>query len=367
MSDTALKAPRKRSAGQMLVIGLVILLIGFLIIGTVNEASSGESANAFGVQSQPFLVLSILAFAGGLLSFASPCTLPILPAYFAFAFRSGRTQIAANTLSFMMGVALMFSLLGLGASFVGQFLLRNQTLILLIGGSFIMVFGVMSLMGKGFSGVTKDDSSQPERGIGGSFLFGLTFSVGWSTCIGPILGAVLSLAANVSPVRGFILLFIYAMGLGLPLLIVSTFFGRTSRKSLFWRILRGKGWQVETHMMLVGIVWALAIWRILVAVVKFAFFNDPFNGPEFTTLHSIGLLAVALAGVALWVFTSPGKKRTTVELHSTQLISGGLFILMAVLMLDNHLAAINRLVSESEIAVYFANLEDRIIEWLGTG
>jgi len=193
----------------------------------------------------------------------------------------------------------------------------------------------------------------------------LSFAVGWTSCIGPILGAVLTLAAQTTSVwNGMMLLFIYTLGLGLPLLIVSTFFGRMSRQSLFWRALRGKGWEVNTHVFVVAFVWALAIWRILVAVLDFAFFNfSTFAGQSVTIWHELGLLLVAVLGAALWVFTGSEERRITVHLHSTQLISGVLFVLLAVLMLNGALTQINALFGQYEFSEWFVLLEERFVSF----
>ncbi len=349
---------RTLSTGQRLLLVIVGLVVAFLIIGSLNKPAADEFA--VGIQTQPFVVLAFLSFAGGLLSFLSPCTLPVLTAYFAFAFQSGRSQIASNTLAFMLGLGTTFSLFGAVGFVLGRFLLQSQQLILLVGGSVVIVFGVMSFLGKGFGGIDKVGSQTHSANIRGSYLFGLTFAVGWSSCVGPILGSVLTLAAQTTSVwRGMMLLFIYTLGLGLPLLIVSTLFGRMSRKSLFWRVLKGKGWDWDTHVIVVALVWALAIWRILVAVVEYVFRNGFVNG-QFTAVHEYGLLAVAILGAVLWVFTSSDDKRTTVHLHTTQLVSGALFILMGVLMLEAKMALFNNLVPP-EMAEWLARQEEALI------
>jgi cytochrome c-type biogenesis protein len=345
-------------------VGLVVLIVVFLIIGTLTQSSAPEPVFG-GLQSQPFLVLAALAAFAGLMSFVSPCTLPILPAYFAFAFTSGRKQIAANTLFFMLGLATVFSVMGAGASALGRVLRQNQGLIMLIGGSLIIVFGVMSLLGRGFAGVQEQSQEAQARNqtLGGSYLFGMTFAVGWSSCVGPILGTVLTMAATTGNVlRGMMLLFIYAIALGLPLIVISTFFGRASRQSILWRALRGKGWTVNVSTFLVALVWALAIWRILVALAEYAFFNfDYFSGFEFGTGYEIGLLLVSIAGAVLWVLTSPGDgRRTVLHLHTTQLFSGALFILMGLLLLNGTLATFNSLVPP-DLALWFAEFEESII------
>jgi cytochrome c-type biogenesis protein len=363
-ATTVSESTRSFSSAQKLLIVVVGIVIAFLILGTLTQ-SNNEGGLNLGFQTQPFFVLAILSFGGGLLSFVSPCTLPVLTAYFAFAFQSGRSQIAANTLAFMLGLATTFSLLGAVGFALGRVLLQNQQLILLFGGGIIIVFGVMSLLGQGFTGVDTSGSggAQPQNSsLSGSYLFGLTFAVGWSSCVGPILGSVLTLAAQTSSVwNGMMLLFIYTIGLGLPLIIVSTFFGRMSRKSLFWRVLRGKGWEVSTHMIVVGLVWALAIWRILVGIGEYAFRHfELFAGQTFTAGHEYGLLAVAIFGAVLWVFTSPKNKQTTVQLHSTQLISGGMFILIGVLMLNGALTTFNNLIPP-EMTEWFIQIEEKVI------
>lgn len=366
MSETKLETPdihpaRSWLAGRNMLIGVGILVLAFLVLGTLNQANGPQPTFAVGLQTQPFLVLAFLSFAAGLLSFVSPCTLPVLTAYFAFAFQSSRSQIATNTLSFMLGLATMFSLLGAAGFVVGQVLIQNQRLILLLGGALVVAFGVMSLLGGGFGGF-KENTQARSTTMGGSYLFGLTFAVGWSSCLGPILGSVLTLAAQTTSVwRGMMLLFIYTLGLGLPLLLVSTFFGRMSRQSLFWRVLRGKGWDWDTHVFVVALVWALAVWRILTAVAEYAFRQFAlFEGQTFTTGHELALLALTIVGAALWTFTTPGEKKTTIHLHTTQLVSGALFILMGVLMLEAQLAMFNNLIPP-ELAEWLATQEEKLI------
>jgi len=352
---------------QWVVAGVIALVVIFLIVGTVTQSSAPEPIFG-GVQTQPFMVLAFLAAFGGVMSFVSPCTLPILPAYFAFAFQSGRKQIAMNTMVFMLGLATVFSVMGAGASLLGRVLRQNQSLIMLMGGSLIIIFGVMSLMGRGFGGMQKQQEEvSRNNSIGGSFLFGMTFAVGWSSCVGPILGTVLTMAGTTgSVIRGMMLLFIYALALGLPLIIVSTFFGRASRQSMLWRALRGKGWLVTMSVFFIGLLWALAIWRILVAAGEYAFFNfDYFAGQEFTSGHEYGLLAVAIIGVLLWIFTSPRQeRRVQLQLHTTQLLSGALFIVMGVLLLNGTLASFNSLVPP-DLAIWFAGLEEQLITLFG--
>ncbi len=355
------KRLRSLSTGQWLLIISAALVLAFLLLGSLNQ-SNASAENAFGIQSQPFIVLAVLAFLGGLLSFLSPCTLPVLTAYFAFAFQSERSRIATNTLAFLLGLATTFSILGAVGFLLGRVLLQSQQLLLLVGGSIILVFGVMSLLGLGFGGVRDTAGQQYSATPGGSYLFGLTFAVGWSSCVGPILGAVLTLAAQTTSVwRGMMLLFIYTLGLGLPLLIVSLFFGRMSRQGRFWRALKGKGWDWDTHVFVVALVWALAVWQIALAAATYAFRNVSFmRAYDMSTGLEIGLLLLAVAGAALWTFTSSEEKRITVHLHSTQLISGALFVMIGLLMLNAQLAYFNSIIPP-ELAEWLAKQEEALI------
>ena len=146
------------------------------------------------------------------------------------------------TWAFFLGLALVFGLLGASTSVLGSVLNRNIALLTRVGGALLLVFGVMSILGRGFTG----PSFQANRSatFGGSFLFGATFGLGLTPCVGPILAGLLTIAAGQSVVRGTSMLFVYALGLGLPLMLVSTLVGDRSRQSLIWRVLRGKGWQV---------------------------------------------------------------------------------------------------------------------------
>jgi cytochrome c-type biogenesis protein len=363
IKDSPLPASlRALSTGQRLLIGLFGLVFLFLVIGSLNQPAEADGFT-FGIQTQPFPVLAILAFGGGMLSFVSPCTLPVLTAYFAFAFQSGRKQIATNTIAFMLGLGTTFSLLGAVGFAVGRVLRQSEQLLVLLGGALILFFGVMSLLGRGFGGARTANHSQiQDSNLRGSYLFGLSFAVGWSSCVGPILGSVLTLAAQTTSVwNGMMLLFIYTLGLGLPLAIVSTFFGRMSRQGLFWRALRGKGWDWDAPLWAVALLWALAAWAVLTAFSRYAFRNYDFLGDlEFTGAHTAALLVLVLVGAALWVFTSSGRRRVTVFLHTTQLISGGLFILIGALLLAGKLATFNSLIPP-DLAVWFIEIEEKFV------
>jgi cytochrome c-type biogenesis protein len=194
-----------------------------------------------------FALLVPAAFLAGLLSFLSPCTLPILPAYFAYTFgtqgesRGSTGRVALTSVAFFLGLATTLSLLGASATALGRLLFEHLDRVTVIGGLIVIVFGVMTLFGKGFSGLRL--ANRPAASVGGSYLYGATFAIGWSTCIGPILGTLLTLLASggLAAAQGAALAFVYALGLGVPMIAIALFFNRLGSGTAFWRFARGRG------------------------------------------------------------------------------------------------------------------------------
>ncbi len=172
----------------------------------------------------------LVAFTAGLLSFLSPCVLPLVPSYLTFitglgledASRARRTTLTHAVL-FVVGFSLIFVLLGAGASALGQLLLAYRVWIARVGGV------LMILMGLWMMGVLRMDTLQQERrvhlsdkplGYLGTVVVGIAFGAGWTPCLGPTLGAILLLAANESELmKGVGLLSAYSAGLAVPFLL----------------------------------------------------------------------------------------------------------------------------------------------------
>ncbi len=191
-----------------------------------------------------FLFLALVSFLAGILSFLAPCTLPVLPAYFSYAFRTDRSRLLLMTLAFYIGLSTVFVLMGMSATYLGSLLNDYRDIIIRLGGLFIIVFGSMVFLGKGFSGLRL--TSKPKATFLGTLLFGMLFGVGWSTCVGPILASVLLIASSTDTVyMGGALLFAYASGLILPLIIVSLGMGKLDNKHLIWRFMQGKSFNVR--------------------------------------------------------------------------------------------------------------------------
>lgn len=180
----------------------------------------------------------IMAFGGGLLSFFSPCVLPVIPSYVSYitgiSFEDltgeqdrGRIRKVTlkNSLSFIAGFSLIFILLGASSSFLGSILSDYQDTIRKVGGVLIVVMGlyIAGILKIGFLMQDKRLHLQNRpAGLLGSFLVGTAFAAGWTPCIGPILGSILLYASTANSVTsGVELLTAYALGLGIPFLVTS--------------------------------------------------------------------------------------------------------------------------------------------------
>lgn len=236
-SEQSSKSSSRNLAALGFILGGLVLLLILLI------ASSGQTTVS-AMNDNVFLLLPA-AFFAGVLSFLSPCTLPLLPAYFAFSFQASKSNMVTMTVAFFLGLATTLTVLGATATALSLFLFRNLHVLTLIGGIIIIIFGIMSLFGFGFTGV--QFQKRPEATVIGSYVYGATFTLGWSACVGPILGAILTMLATQGAgiLQGAFLAFIYALGLGLPLLLVAAFFSRLGTGTRFWRFLRGKGFTLK--------------------------------------------------------------------------------------------------------------------------
>lgn len=209
-----------------------------------------------------------IAFAGGLLSFLSPCVLPLVPSYVTFITgmnledlqRSKRTTLIHAVL-FVAGFTLIFLALGAAATVFGQLMLRYRDVIARAGGVLIIIFGLylMGVFNLGF--LMKDTRLHlADKPIGflGTVLVGIAFGAGWSPCIGPILGAILTMAANEADLaRGLTLLFAYSAGLAVPFLLAALMVERFL--ALFQRVRQYMVWVNRTAgalLVFVGVLMA---------------------------------------------------------------------------------------------------------------
>lgn len=169
------------------------------------------------------------AFLEGILSFISPCILPILPLYFSYLAGGlseegkSRKALLKNSFAFVFGFTLLFVALGAASTVVGKFLTTHLHLLNRIGGVLVILFGLNNLgvmLIPAFNRTLKMEIKGLENiNIPKSILFGFVFALGWTPCVGPLLGSALMMAANAALLhKGMLTLFFYAMGLGIPFL-----------------------------------------------------------------------------------------------------------------------------------------------------
>ncbi len=177
-----------------------------------------------------------IAFLAGILSFLSPCVLPLVPSYLAYVggraagdegaggARSRRTLLG-NSLMFVLGFSLVFIALGASASALGSVLRAYRGSLIVVGGVLVIAFGLMMLGVLRFPGMMRDtrlrfggDTATPW----GALLMGMAFAAGWTPCIGPVLGGILTMAgASGTLASGVVLLAVYAAGLAIPFLLAA--------------------------------------------------------------------------------------------------------------------------------------------------
>jgi cytochrome c-type biogenesis protein len=213
------------------------------------------------------------AFLAGVVSFLSPCVLPLVPAYVSYVAgqssgsltrrRELHERLSALALSgvFVLGFGVVFVALGAGASALGSLLLQYRYEANLIGGAFVALFGVLMIgMSRGMPWLQREWRFHPHLPGGrpaAAFVLGLAFGFGWTPCIGPVLGAILTLSATQAPgAGGTALLAIYAAGLGVPFLLVALF---TRELAARMRPLRRLGWALQIIAGLVLVVMGIAM------------------------------------------------------------------------------------------------------------
>jgi len=236
------------------------------------------------------LTLGIAAIAG-LGSFLAPCILPIIPAFLAYIsgttltelqrnngtvnLVASRLNILLNTIFFVAGFTIVFSILwvilnGVLSSSAGSLLSEFNH----AGGIIIIAFGIFMLLSSKISKLNFEKKIIPNKAKASyplSFVFGLAFATGWTPCIGPILGSILTLAAT-SPSHAFVLLLSYSLGLGIPFILMGIFFSR------FTRFIRSMSKHLKYYSIIMGsliiILGVLVYTNQLAAIASFPLLNN---------------------------------------------------------------------------------------------
>ncbi|MFY0680219.1 MAG: cytochrome c biogenesis protein CcdA [Thalassovita sp.] len=221
-----------------------------------------EALNIIDAALLPAVIVSLVA---GMLSFLSPCVLPIVPPYLAYmsgvslgdlSEGKSRNKAMLPALFFVLGLSTVFLFLGFTASMIGSMFLQYQSMFNTLAGILVMIFGAhfVGVYRIGFlDREARLDAGDRGGSAFGAYVLGLAFAFGWTPCIGPQLGAILSLAASEASItKGTLLLAVYAAGLGIPFLLVAAFLPRLGG-TLAW---------MKRHMEQIERVMGLLLWTI---------------------------------------------------------------------------------------------------------
>jgi cytochrome c-type biogenesis protein len=284
----------------------------------------------------------LVAFAAGLLSFLSPCVIPLIPSYLTFiggttfpelaSGRYGRARLIARTLLFVLGFTLVFTTLGIVMSGVGAFLGGASRIVSYAAGGVIVLIG-LNIVFDFWKLLDTERRFHLERrpaGWFGSILVGMAFAAGWTPCIGPILASILVVAGtSANVVSGTLLLIAYSLGLGLPFVAAGLFFGFFMRQ-----MQRLKPWlgaiRVASGLFLVA-VGVLIILGRLRGVSAFVF-RAALDLQEWNLRNPQGpplLFGSLLAGVSLALLGS--VVRQVVITRKIPPVRTGFFVVFAVL------------------------------------
>jgi cytochrome c-type biogenesis protein len=221
-----------------------------------------------------------IAFGAGLLSFLSPCVLPLIPSYVTFItglsledVQKSRRAALIHSLLFVLGFTLIFLALGATATALGQLLSYQRVWITRVGGVLIIVFGLYMLGVFNvalFSQERRVHIANKPVGYLGTLLVGIAFGAGWTPCIGPILGSILTYAASSADVsRGMWLLLAYSLGLAVPFLLSAVAVERFL--DFFSRMKRQMGWITRTSgvlMIAIGVLMVTNYFTLLAGVLN---------------------------------------------------------------------------------------------------
>ena len=225
----------------------------------------------------------VTAFVAGIVSFLSPCVLPLVPGYLSYvaaqtAWRqhpslARRLRILGISAFFVAGFGTVFIAFGASASVIGQAFARYRNELNVAGGVLITLFGLLMLgLLRGASWLQRDLRFHP-RIVGGSplpaYVLGVAFGFGWTPCIGPVLGAILTVSAAGTSAGGVALLGAYALGLGVPFLVAAFFLNRAAsalghlrRLGLVLQIVGGLLLVAFGLAMVFGYVASISIWLL---------------------------------------------------------------------------------------------------------
>jgi cytochrome c-type biogenesis protein len=225
-----------------------------------------------------------LAFVAGVISFTSPCCLPLMPGYLSYVSgvagdEHADTLVRARVLRaaglFVLGFSIVFTMLGAGFSLFGGFLFQHGSIFLKAAGAFVIAMGLVNLGVLRVPFLFRElrfDLRRIEPGVAGAIPLGMAFAFGWTPCIGPVLGGILTAAAATkTAARGGALLLTYSLGLGIPFLLLAIGYAKAS--TVFaWLRAHGRG--IERFgggiLIVMGVLMITGNWvRLFIPLIRF--------------------------------------------------------------------------------------------------
>lgn len=225
------------------------------------------------------LLLAVLvALLAGLVSFASPCVLPLVPGYLGYvggmstasptdAGLRARKRVALGAALFVLGFSVVFVTLAAFAGTIGSFVIQWQDLITRILGVVVMLMGLVFIGQVSFLQQSLKTSFRPVTGLAGAPLLGMTFAIGWTPCFGPALVAISALSLETGSVwRGALLGFVYCVGLGIPFILIALGFNwATAATGFFRRHIRAVNLAGGALLLLLGLFMVSGLWGRLMS------------------------------------------------------------------------------------------------------
>ncbi len=228
------------------------------------------------------VLLPLVAMVAGVISFSSPCCLPLIPGYLSYVSalpvaelgeREARAVTLRAAVLFVAGFTTVFTLMGISFAFVGSALLRNLPLIIRVSGVLIIAMGLAMIGIVRIPLLYREgrmDLARIPRGPQAAFGFGMAFAFGWTPCIGPVLATILAAAAATQTAAwGALLLVCYSLGLGLPFIALAIGFQR-AKGSMAWLRRNGRHIEVLGGVLLVGVgvLFVSGAWRTLFVLLQ---------------------------------------------------------------------------------------------------
>ena len=231
------------------------------------------------IQSGSLLLALPVALLAGIVSFLSPCVLPLVPGYLGYVTgltgvdlaqqRRGRMLLGISL--FVLGFTVIFVALGTALGAIGVWFSTNSPWITQIMGAFVIVLGIVFMGGFGLFQREARINAKPPAGLWGAPVLGVTFGLGWVPCIGPTLSAVqlLSFSGGSTAAKGALLTFVYCLGLGLPFLFIALGFRRGMGALEFFRKHRLLLQRIGGGMLIaVGVLMVSGIWNYLISLLQ---------------------------------------------------------------------------------------------------